>query len=244
MGNSESTAVAIPQGELAISQRMLGVKKSTRFLEATKVLAEIGVKAPRIRVASDEDEVKAIDTVALGKKALKDLEDMRAEIVALPNKFLHLINGLLGPRGELARKGSKDIALVENQVGMWRRKKETEARLEQAKLQKQADRQYQREIKKAEEKGIEPPPPPPVVSLEKTSTITKTDTGASAHTRKEWGFEVEDLKKLAKAALDGKVGIEVIQANEQVIRSLVRSGIRNIPGVKIFQTQKTITRSS
>lgn len=55
-----------------------------------------------------------------------------------------------------------------------------------------------------------------------------------------WDFELMDLKALAKAALDGRIPMTAIQANEVMIGQQVRSLQRefNWPGIRVFMEKK------
>jgi hypothetical protein len=59
-------------------------------------------------------------------------------------------------------------------------------------------------------------------------------TGASASLRTTWTFEVEDATKLPR---------EYLMPCEAAIRAAVQRGVRDIPGVKIFERQLTVVRS-
>ena len=72
-----------------------------------------------------------------------------------------------------------------------------------------------------------PPPPPPPVPIEKTEEKKTVNTlNGSATTKLVWTFEIEDTKKVPN-------GYKVI--NEKAIRAAVKAGVREIPGVRIYQ---------
>lgn len=57
--------------------------------------------------------------------------------------------------------------------------------------------------------------------------------GHTASARKEWQFKVIDPLKVPR---------EYLSVNEQAIRAAVRGGMRQIAGVEIFETTKTVVR--
>jgi hypothetical protein len=65
------------------------------------------------------------------------------------------------------------------------------------------------------------------------------DYGAKASAREAWDFEVVDYPKALRALRDNA---SIRDAVEKAVRSQVRSGVRRIPGVRIFPTTKASVR--
>lgn len=79
------------------------------------------------------------------------------------------------------------------------------------------------------------PPPLPIIDLsvpEQEKTV-QSDLGAIS-AKKVWEFEVID---------ESKVPNEFKIVNEKAIRAAVKAGVRNIPGVKIYQTETLAVKS-
>jgi hypothetical protein len=51
--------------------------------------------------------------------------------------------------------------------------------------------------------------------------------------RMVWSFEVENLSTVPR---------DFLMLDEQKIRNAIRAGIREIPGIKVFQKQQTVYR--
>lgn len=179
-----------------------------------------------------KDDASNQGAVALGTQAKKlnnQIEDLRKQIVAGPNEFVKAVNSL-------AKAFQERLKIVENdlkkkisdrqyKLELERREKERKAREEAERLQKKLDEE-------AKEKGIEsvkvvaPVMPAP-------AKVTRTETGQS-HQRMEWTFEIQD---------EAKVPREYLAVNEQKIRQAVKMGVREIPGVRIFEKASTVFRT-
>ena len=57
-----------------------------------------------------------------------------------------------------------------------------------------------------------------------------------------WTYEVQDLKALARAVADGSVPETYVQVSGGAIQAAIRSGIREIPGLRIFQDGNVVSR--
>ncbi len=116
----------------------------------------------------------------------------------------------------------------------WDRAQREAARKEQERLQKLAERRAEREAKKAEEKGVEPPPVViPMPTIAEPPKTVRTAAG-SLTTRVVWKFEVIDF-----AALPDEYKVP----DAAKLGRVVNAGARNIPGVRIFQTETLGGRS-
>ena len=110
---------------------------------------------------------------------------------------------------------------------MERRKREKAAEEAAAKLQKQVEK----EAKKA---GVEAPTIVPA-PVEKKETVTRTDSGASAHIRTEWKCTaVEDF---------AKVPDQYKILHDPTVNAAIKSGVHNIPGLKIEEVPITVLRA-
>jgi hypothetical protein len=131
---------------------------------------------------------------------------------------------------------------VEEEQRIKREKEEAEARERGAKeaelkaIAKKAEEERLAALKLAEEETaknavIAPTVVAPVV--QETPKITRTE-GGSASQRKAWTFEVIDA---------GAIPREFLMVDEAQIRDAVKMGVREIPGVRIFEETKVIFRS-
>ncbi|MBU6428504.1 MAG: hypothetical protein KGR26_05820 [Cyanobacteria bacterium REEB65] len=57
-----------------------------------------------------------------------------------------------------------------------------------------------------------------------------------------WTYEVQDIKALARAVADGTAPETYVQVGGGAIQCAIRSGVREIPGLRIFQQGDVISR--
>lgn len=81
-----------------------------------------------------------------------------------------------------------------------------------------------------------PEPPPPA------ENVVKTDSGASAHTRKQWTFKVTNFAKFVRAVGSNKkpelVAEDLLEVKRGALNKLIRreeDPVRKIPGLKISE---------
>lgn len=236
----------IPTGELEIAQEVMALTKSERLAPHIAVLAQLDLVARTIRVRSDEDEAKALETIAQAQKAIKGIEEIYSETVAPANKWLGMVRNAFGPSSTIidkARKWVDQRGPIKTEVMAYRNRKRIEAERLLKKEQERIDRDRERMEKKAEKDGVDASVVPEMKVTPRTvQTTVKTESGATSYEVKIPQFEVTDLKKLAQAAIDGKIGMRVIEANMEGIRAVYKSGIEKIPGVKITIKKDIRTR--
>jgi sRNA-binding protein len=136
-----------------------------------------------------------------------------------------------------------------------RQKREQAARRAAAELQAKLDaeaaeatRKAQEEAKKAGlkpetvEKIVAPQVPEPIMPEEKQ--VTRTDSGSS-YGRKEWTAEVENVDLIPvlylAQACRTKKGTEALTS---VLKDAVKMGIREVPGVKIWEKPTTVFKTN
>lgn len=68
---------------------------------------------------------------------------------------------------------------------------------------------------------------------------TRTDIGTLSTLKSEWTFEIEDWEAIRIESLRPYIDRATI---EKAIRTAVKVGIRDLPGVRIFQTEKAMVR--
>lgn len=85
----------------------------------------------------------------------------------------------------------------------------------------------------------------PAPRIEPEPVRVSSDLGTTTFARGTWKAELTDLKALAQAVLDGKQPASFIMPNWPVINASVKGkqGIRECPGLRIFQEHTTGRRS-
>lgn len=208
-----------------------------------------------LTIASQEQELEAVDGLSFIQSVRRSLEKARKDLVGPLNDRVKAVNDgfrrLSDPieKAEASVKSSllswrqaeaKRIADEQVRIARENAEREARAKQEEERLRKEKEEAARKE---AEEAGLStedaaeygkleaadvpaaaplaevPPPPPP--------TTVRSTLGA-ATIRKTWAFEVEDERLIPRAYL---------QVNETAIRCAVNSGVREIPGIRIFERE-------
>jgi len=204
-----------------------GVKD--KILAYTRELDKMFEAAQVLDVTDEPSLVKAVEMGTKAKGLWNKIEQVRKEEIKEPNEFVKSINSFAKIFQERLRNienmVKKKVADFEYHRELKRREEERKAREEQERLQAQID-------KEAKEKGVESVKVGEVVMPE-PEKVTRTESGAS-HQRLHWTFEIEDESKIPR---------EYLIPDEKKIRQAVAMGLREIPGVKIFEKSSTVFRT-
>lgn len=181
-------------------------------------------------VADDDADKQAVAMAGEAKKLHNRIEGLRKDIVADPNQFVRAVNNL-------AKEYNKPLKEIENDLkrksGHYKYQKEQERREQERKAQEEAAKLQAKLVKEAKKKKTEPVIVP-IPVMPKQDTVTRAETGASSHIRKQWKGEIEEPEKVPR---------EYCQPSQQLINQAVKQGIREIPGVKIFEDISSVIRT-
>ena len=240
-----------------------------RFEDYKREAARIAVEAKELEVKDDESLNLAVMIGGNAKKISKTIDAKRKEIIVEPQEFVKGVNGMCkaitDSLDEAERVAKGKISQHQARIEMERRKQEEAARKAAAELQEKLRREAEEANRKAREEAariaeeearkrkaskaeieaarkaaeeeakkheIEAPlVTVPVMPEEQRAVRTEN---ASAHQRKVWTFEIQNA---ALVPADYKI------INEQAIRDAIRIGIREIPGVRIYEETKTVFRT-
>lgn len=122
----------------------------------------------------------------------------------------------------------KADTIIRAKVVEWRNRLAEQARKKEEELQRKAEKERQKQIDKAEAKGEAPPPPAPIPKVE----VPKTTEGIT--TVKTWTYEVENIDKVPR---------EYLALDSGAVMRAVREGIREIPGIRIYQKETVKVRT-
>lgn len=207
------TAIVIPDISTDINVR-----------EVIRTAASMDAYTSHLVISSDIEKANASEMLARVAKMRKALEERRVyytkPLLEHKKRIDDLFKRWTVPLEEIDRKIRQAITNYNAVVEEERRKKEE---LERKK------RELLEEI--AAEEGRELPPPAPVEPLPIPKTV-RTSSGTVA-SRMVWDFEVED---------EALVPREYLAVDTAKIRAAVRAGVREIPGVKIFQREELMVR--
>lgn len=186
--------------------------------------------ADDLKIETEADNQRAVVLGTSAKKLAKQIDDKRKQIIADPNDFVKSVNSFakiftdkLGVVEDTLKRKISQYRVAQEQK---RREEEKRAREEAAKIQAALNAD-------AEKKGIEAPQ---VVApiIPKAPAAVRTETGAASG-RKVWTFELEDLDKVPR---------EWLRLDEIKVRDAIRAGVRDIPGIRIFEEEKTVFRTA
>jgi hypothetical protein len=130
------------------------------------------------------------------------------------------------PAGEIETLLKRKLSAYQAQRELERRKAEEEIRKAQEEL-------YRKQQEDAKKHHVEAPPPPAPIPI-KAETVTRSETGASAHVRKVWKAEVLDAVQVPR---------EFCEPSMKLINEAVKGGVREIKGVRIWEDLQTILRT-
>jgi hypothetical protein len=138
-------------------------------------------------------------------------------------------------REEAARKAEEETKTRLAKEAAERKEKESRKEAEDRVARELAEIAEARSNAEAEAAKHEVVAPTVLVPVfEKADSVTRSESGASAHMRKSWTFEIVDVALVPR---------ECLKVDEQKIRDQIRMGIRELPGIRIFEISQTVIRS-
>ena len=223
-------------------------------------LKELESQAKDLKVIDNETFQLSVDGAGTAKGLIKAIDGRRAEVTVSFREFINKVNNaakfFTDPFKRIAEEFSRKGGDYQYQLQLAEKKRQKAIDEANAKLQEKLDKQ-------AKEDGVEAVTVIPVKAPKPETTI-HTAGGHSQHLRKQWVGEIEDpiiLQKMLRAFLidveEGKVTTktkmiskltEILFVAEHYIREqklindAVRMGIREIPGVKIFEKVSAVHR--
>lgn len=216
--------------DLMVQDTTQALVRSGEFTELVMEVARLGQFVPSVRVQDEESNTLANEVLVRVKKAKKRLEEMRKVTKAPFMAFGQSVDNVFRP---LADKCGAMITQLDEQMVPYAR--EAMRRVEEARLAGQLAAQ--------ELAGDGPVSPLPGI----LPPVVKSDSGTTRIV-KRWAFEVVDVVKVIKAAMDSrtKVTMDVVMVNEVRLRELVESGGWSVGqwekwGVKVWREDRQRT---
>ncbi len=206
------------------------MENNIQQIESSEVVKSINGEVSKILTAAQEIEVCDESTNEYAtilslriSKVLKLIECQRKEWTAPLNQTIKSINAKFASISEPAKTAEQ---IVNSKLIAYRRKLEEEKRKEAAELQAKLEAEA---IKQAGEG--QPVAPVPIVAQAPPKTIYTQEGSVSF--RKDWDFIIEDEQTIPR---------EYCSPDSSKIRKAIRDGVREIPGVRIFQKETAIRR--
>jgi len=189
---------------------------------------DIAAMVDEARALTIQDDISNAQASELGNRArklVKGIEEIRKHHVAPLNERASQINAAAKVYterlGEVVETLKRKITIFDNQLEIERRKAEEQARQAIAEEQARLDAM-------AKENGVAPvilemplPSEPP--------RVVRTESGSSFQ-KKRWTFEIENESDIPR---------HYLAIDEKKIQADINAGVREIPGVRIFQKKET-----
>jgi hypothetical protein len=212
------------------SVEVLPIESDERFQSLAGGTLNLLTRAREIDIVDDASDMEAKQFLVQVTTARKRWDELRHWFVDPQNAYIKAINNLFKAQ---AAPVDEAESILRGKVSAYFRAKQDAARKEQERLRKLAEARNARQAAKAEANGTEPPPaifPLPTVAVPEKTTHTES---GSVTLRKRWTFEIVD---------PAQVPDEYKTVDERKIGAVVKAGIRNIPGVYIFEKEELAVR--
>ena len=206
--------------------------------EAEKMAAMVVREANTIVVEQKTDEEVAYELLQKIGKAKNSIELRRKSITDPINRSLKEINAMFK---QLAEPFGAADEIIRNKIMNFRKEEEEKAKKEQEGLRKKEEeareqvRLSQKEANKAKNKKDEEEWTESAEEWKKEAVVleeriedTKAEVATSTTTVKRWVWEIVDEKEIPR---------EYLQVSSTAVNAAVRDGVREIPGIKIYQKE-------
>jgi len=190
----------------------------------------IEVQAQSFTIANDTDMVNATNLLSVIAKTKKELEEQRKFLVKPLNDHVKSINDRFKA---YTLPLDRADTILRKKVLEYRQEQERKRREEEERLRKLAEKEQARLEKKAEKKGEPAPPPIIVPTLDGPAKTVQADLG-TASVKQVWTYEIVDENQIPR---------EYLMVDEKKIAAVVKAGVRNIPGVRIYQADQLAIRA-
>lgn len=213
-----------------MSAREVIDQEDTQVVQLKQDAAAIEVAAREIEVVDETGLSRASDILGWIAKTKKAMEERRKFLVGPLQDQVKRINDWFK---SLAAPLDTADALLRQKVLAYRQEQERKRRKEEERLRKLAEAEQKKLAKQAAKTGAPLPPPIPIPVMPAQPKTTQS-TLADVTTKTVWDFEIVDEAKLPR---------QYLMPNEKAIRAAVKSGIRSIPGIRIFQTEQLAVKA-
>ena len=208
--------------------------------------AIVKAEALSLRVSSEETKTTATGLLGACRKIQKDAEAKRVSLVTPFNDHVKAINGLfrevLAPfveadthlDGQLLARRREEVRLAaEATAAAERQRLEAEAMLREAERAEAAGKVDIAESLLDTAVACEQGARVAEVQAQAPARVVRTAAGTSS-VRKTWAFRVLDPEAIPRKYLD---------LNEARVRKAIMAGVRDIPGIEVYQEESLAVRT-
>ena len=208
---------------------------STQTVAIQSAGSELAAQAERAVIDSDDSASRMTDLLGIVKARLKSSEDARKALVKPLNDHVKWINDQFKGATEDLRTAD---ALGRRKLNAYLQEKEARERAERERQRREAEERALEEASRLEASGKAKEAEALVDSAAlipeaPKSGPTRGAYGASAAQQRRWTFEVTDINK---------VPTEFLVVDAGLVRAEIRNGLREIPGLRIFQESSVSIR--
>ncbi len=206
------------------------------------------VEARELVVNDDITIKRATNMVATVTKLIKKLATEKQRVISTQSSFVQSIHTLVLPSTQQLTGVKKEI---NDKIGNHEYLKMLERRKEAKRLEDELAKKQAEFDKIADEAEVERVPLPKQVLPVKREPV-RSDAGSTS-TKMVWAFEIEDWSKIDRCHLEaiGRMAVETKPKDSEhhsvinkVFKPMVVAGIRNIPGVRIFEKPVVSVRAA
>lgn len=191
----------------------------TPLVEQVKSFEQI---AAAFVVASDDDEARGADLIHSAKVISAKVDDQRIGLTKSANEWVKSVNKIFKPMVERIDYAARQIR---EKCAAFHDQKQKTIELERQK----AMIEFAKNAEAAAAKGEELPVLAVPAQVEKS--VATGNSGLSYV--KDWDFEIVDTNAITR---------DYLIPDEKKIRAVVKAGVRNIPGVRVFEVTRTVSR--
>lgn len=201
------------------------ISQNTEVLELSTEVSVLENRAASLAVA-DEASLNQANSWLVDIKRLKDAVEAKRTFFTKPlNDHLRTINAFFKTFSEPLVRAD---AILRDSVLKYRREQDAIRREEEARLRAEAEERQREAIKQAQESGVPIPPPTPLPVIPQQQSKTMDVGDGKVIAKKAWTFRIVHA---------GEVPREYLSIDEKKIRAVIKAGIRNIPGVEIYEEE-------
>ncbi len=238
-------------GEKSLTIRDVNVVKAIFFNKYLREIEKMAVAAGAIEIINAETQNGAVVIGGGAAKLKKAIEAQRKLEIAEAEAFTKGVNnfckGFTGALDLIERTIKDKLATYQYNVELQRRKQEEAAKRAAKELQDRLDKEAAEANLKAKEeakaKGEDPSlvaqiKAPEVLApiIPKEENKVRTDTGITSYGAKRWVCDIEEGK-------EAQVPREYCTPSQTLLNQAVKSGVREIPGCRIYEKQDTRFRT-
>lgn len=223
-----------PGNELIVA-RTAAIRRTITTVAIEKAKAQLKAVFGLV-VSNEETRIRMTDMIATARRDFEALEERRAELVGPLNEATAFVNGQFKQVTKHLEEAAKE---GRSKLSEWTRREARRVDEENARRQRESEEQQRKADEAAknrqERTGVATQsvyvPPPALERAPDTTVMSARGTQSTA--RKFWNFQVKDHALVPRA---------YCVIDEKLIRQAVRDGIRDIPGVEIFEDYQTAVK--